>query len=76
MRRGPFFVDTGAIYKDDVGIYFGSTNQHFSQRTGNIIEWVRMKFKETWDAEASLKTVCPFTNKIGNWGGDYLVRGV
>lgn len=24
---------------------------------GNAVEWARIEFKETWDAEASLKTI-------------------
>lgn len=44
--------------------------------TGNAVEWARIEFKETWDAEASLKTICAFANDIDNWGGGYLVIGV
>lgn len=43
---------------------------------GNAVEWARIEFKETWDAEASLKTICAFANDIDNWGGGYLVIGV
>ena len=43
---------------------------------GNVVEWARIEFKETWDAEASLKTICAFANDIDNWGGGYLVIGV
>lgn len=43
---------------------------------GSAVEWARIEFKETWDAEASLKTICAFANDIDNWGGDYLVIGV
>ena len=32
--------------------------------------------KETWDPEASLKTVCAFANDLDNWGGGYIVIGV
>ena len=39
-------------------------------------EWARIEFKETWDAEASLKTICAFANDIDNWGGGYIVIGV
>ena len=42
---------------------------------GNAVEWARIEFKETWDAEASLKTICAFANDIDNWGGGYLVKG-
>ena len=41
--------------------------------SGNVVEWARIEFKETWDAEASLKTICAFANDIDNWGGGYLV---
>lgn len=43
---------------------------------GNAVEWARIEFEETWDAEASLKTICAFANDIDNWGGGYLVIGV
>lgn len=44
--------------------------------SGNVVEHARIEFKETWDAEASLKTICAFANDIDNWGGGYLVIGV
>ena len=44
--------------------------------SGRVVEWARMEFKETWDAEASLKTICAFANDMDNWGGGYLVIGV
>ncbi|MGM9643718.1 MAG: helix-turn-helix domain-containing protein [Eubacteriales bacterium] len=44
--------------------------------SGNVVEWARIEFKETWDAEASLKTICAFANDLDNWGGGYLVIGV
>ena len=34
--------------------------------SGNAVEWARIEFKETWDAAASLKTVCAFANDIDN----------
>ena len=43
---------------------------------GNVVEWARIEFKETWDAEASLKTICAFANDLDNWGGGYIVIGV
>lgn len=43
--------------------------------SGNVVEWARIEFKETWDAEASLKTICAFANDIDNWGGGYIVIG-
>lgn len=44
--------------------------------SGRVVEWARIEFKETWDPEASLKTICAFANDIDNWGGGYLVIGV
>ena len=38
--------------------------------SGNVVEWARIEFKETWDAEASLKTICAFANDIDNLGVD------
>lgn len=43
---------------------------------GGVVEWARIEFKETWDPQASLKTICAFANDIDNWGGGYLVIGV
>ncbi len=42
----------------------------------SIVENARIEFKETWDAQASLKTICAFANDIDNWGGGYVVVGV
>ena len=44
--------------------------------SGDVVEWARIEFKETWDPEASLKTICAFANDIDNWGGGYVVIGV
>ena len=44
--------------------------------SGNVVEWARIEFKETWDPESSLKTICAFANDIDNWGGGYIVIGV
>lgn len=44
--------------------------------SGRSVEWARIEFKETWDAQASLKTICAFANDLDNWGGGYLVIGV
>ncbi|MFQ9514381.1 MAG: ATP-binding protein [Eubacterium sp.] len=44
--------------------------------SGDVVEWARIEFKETWDPAASLKTVCAFANDLDNWGGGYIVIGV
>ena len=41
--------------------------------SGNVVEWARIEFKETWDSVASLKTICAFANDLDNWGGGYIV---
>lgn len=35
---------------------------------GTIVESTRIEFEETWDPQASLKTICAFANDIDNWG--------
>ncbi len=42
----------------------------------SVVEWARIEFKETWDAAASLKSICAFANDLDNWGGGYIVIGV
>ena len=37
--------------------------------SGNVVEWARIEFKETWDPAASLKTICAFANDLDNWVG-------
>ncbi|MCM1498734.1 MAG: ATP-binding protein [Clostridium sp.] len=44
--------------------------------SGEVVEWARIEFKETWDSAASLKTICAFANDIDNWGGGYIIIGV
>lgn len=44
--------------------------------SGEVVEWARIEYKETWDAAASLKTICAFANDLDNWGGGYIVIGV
>lgn len=44
--------------------------------SGEVVEWARIEFKETWDPAASLKTICAFANDLDNWGGGYIIIGV
>lgn len=44
--------------------------------SGNVVEWARIEFKESWKPETSLKTICAFANDLDNWGGGYIVLGV
>ncbi len=43
---------------------------------GHIVEWERIEFKEGWNPEAILHTLCAFANDINNWGGGYIVIGI
>ena len=44
------------------------TNIH-TLLSGNVVEWARIEFKESWKPEASLKTITAFANDLDNWGG-------
>jgi ATP-dependent DNA helicase RecG len=44
--------------------------------TGTVVEWERLEFKEGWNPEAALHTLCAFANDLHNWGGGYLLVGV
>lgn len=44
--------------------------------SGEVVEWARIEFKETWDAGSTLKSICAFANDLDNWGGGYIVIGV
>ncbi|MDE0449482.1 MAG: putative DNA binding domain-containing protein [Spirochaetaceae bacterium] len=47
---------------------------------GRGVEWVRVEFKATWDADTTgpqvLKTICAFANDYHNLNGGYVVIGV
>ncbi len=73
MRNGFFFEYTGAIREEGYALAVPINIK--TLLAGNTVEWAGIEFKETWDAEASLKTICAFANDIDNWGG-YLVIGV
>jgi len=36
---------------------------------GRVVETERLEFKEGWNPEATLHTMCAFANDINNWGG-------
>lgn len=44
--------------------------------TGQTVEWERIEFKEGWNPEDILHSLCAFANDINNWGGGYLVLGI
>lgn len=43
---------------------------------GRTVEWERIEFKEGWNPERSIRTICAFANDFNNWGGGYLIIGV
>lgn len=43
---------------------------------GSTVEWERIEFKEGWNPEIILHTICAFANDLNNWGGGYLLLGI
>lgn len=40
------------------------------------VEWARIEYKEGWNPEKVLHTLCAFANDIDNWGGGYVIIGI
>ena len=40
------------------------------------VEWARIEYKEGWNPEKILHTLCAFANDIDNWGGGYIIIGI
>ena len=43
---------------------------------GSVVEWERLDFKQGWNPEDVMHSMCAFANDIHNWGGGYIVIGV
>jgi len=43
---------------------------------GNTIESERIEFKEGWNPESILHSICAFSNDFNNWGGGYIIIGI
>ncbi len=43
---------------------------------GNVVEWERLEFKEGWNPEKTVQTMCAFANDLNNWGGGYIILGI
>jgi len=43
---------------------------------GLTVEWERIEFKEGWNPEDVIHSICAFANDINNWGGGYIVVGI
>ena len=44
--------------------------------TARTVEWERLEFKDGWNPEPVLHTLCAFANDFHNLGGGYVVIGV
>ena len=40
------------------------------------VECARIEYKEGWNPEKVLHTLCAFANDLDNWGGGYVILGV
>ena len=40
------------------------------------VESARIEYKEGWNPEKVLHTLCAFANDIDNWGGGYIILGI
>lgn len=43
---------------------------------GKAVEWERLEFKEGWNPEKVVQTMCAFANDLNNWGGGYIILGI
>lgn len=43
---------------------------------GQTVEWARLEFKQGWNPEEIIHTLCAFANDLHNWGGGYVVVGI
>ncbi len=43
---------------------------------GQAVESERIEFKEGWNPEEILHSLCAFANDINNWGGGYIIIGI
>lgn len=43
---------------------------------GQSVEWERLEFKEGWNPESTLHTICAFANDFHNLGGGYIFIGI
>ena len=43
---------------------------------GQTVESERIEFKEGWNPEKILHSLCAFANDINNWGGGYFIIGI
>ncbi|MGE5429755.1 MAG: RNA-binding domain-containing protein [Syntrophomonadaceae bacterium] len=44
--------------------------------SGETVEWERIEFKEGWNPQSVLHSICAFANDFNNWGGGYIILGI
>ena len=43
---------------------------------GRTVEWERLEYKQGWNPEDVIHTICAFANDLHNWGGGYIIVGI
>ena len=43
---------------------------------GNTVEWERLEFKQGWNPEDVIHSMCAFANDINSWSGGYIIIGI
>ncbi len=43
---------------------------------GKSVEWERIEYKEGWNPEQVLRTICAYANDFHNLGGGYIIIGI
>ncbi len=43
---------------------------------GRTVEWERLEFKQGWNPEDMMHSMCAFANDLHNWGGGYIIVGI
>ncbi len=43
---------------------------------GRTVEWERLEFKQGWNPEDVMHSMCAFANDLHNWGGGYIIVGI
>jgi len=43
---------------------------------GRTVEWERLEFKQGWNPEDVIHSMCAFANDLHNWGGGYIIVGI
>ena len=44
--------------------------------SGKTVEWERIEFRQGWNPQRTLHSICAFANDFNNWGGGYIILGI